>query len=150
MEENIMSTKEIQEKLVDNMKQWQGIENASIASTGKIMEKTDNPVIRQIMEIIQQDSSMHYRVQALIVSSLEEKSLTLSTDEMADVWDMVEKHIQLEKKTIELAKEALDVIKDEKMVIQEYLLNYLMIDEEKHNTILAALEKIKAGMYPYG
>ena len=29
-----MSTKEIQEQLVDNMKRWQRIENGAVASTG--------------------------------------------------------------------------------------------------------------------
>jgi len=36
------------------------------------------------------------------------------------------------------------------MVIQEYLLNYLLMDEEKHDRMLETLEKIKSGMYPYG
>jgi hypothetical protein len=36
------------------------------------------------------------------------------------------------------------------MVVQEYLLHYLMEDEEKHNSILKQLETIKKGMYPYG
>jgi hypothetical protein len=62
---------------------------------------------------------------------------------------MIEKHIQLEKKTIELAQEALDALKGKKMLVQEYLLNYLMEDEAKHNKILDNLEKIKGGMYPY-
>jgi len=36
------------------------------------------------------------------------------------------------------------------MVVQEYLLNYLQEDEQKHDHLLSALEKIKKGMYPYG
>jgi hypothetical protein len=145
-----MSTKEIQESLVDNMKRWQKIENASIASTGKIIEKTENPVIRQVMEIIQQDSSMHYRVQGLIASSLEEKAISLTPEELAEIWELVEQHLQLEKKTIELAEEALGAIKGKKMVVQEYLLHYLLTDETKHDALLASLNKIKSGMYPYG
>ncbi|MFC1564369.1 hypothetical protein ACFL6G_05495 [candidate division KSB1 bacterium] len=145
-----MSTKEVQEKLVDNMKKWQKIENASIHSTGKIMDNTENQAIRQVMEIIQQDSSMHYRVQGLIADSLTKEAFSLNPEELADVWDMIESHIKLEKQTIEYAKEALDALKGKKMVIQEYFLNYLMIDEEKHNQLLDTLEKIKSGMYPYG
>ena len=145
-----MSTKEVQEKLVENMRKWQKIENASIVSTGRIMEKTDNKVIREVMEIIQRDSLSHYDVQDLIVSSFEEKAFSLSTDELADVWDMIEHHINLEKKTIEYAKEALEALKGRKLVIQEYLLNYLLMDEEKHDRMLETLEKIKSGMYPYG
>lgn len=145
-----MKTKEVQEKIVDNMKRWQKIENASVASTGKVIEKTENPVVRIVMEIIQRDSQMHYRIQEMIADSLESKTITLTPDELASVWDLIEKHIKLEEKTVELANEALDALKGKKMVVQEYLLNYLLIDEQKHDAILNSLETIKKGMYPYG
>ena len=145
-----MSTKEIQEQIVKNMKQWQKIENASVASTGAVMEKTANPVVRLVMEIIQRDSQMHYRIQEMIADSLETKAITLTPEELGDVWDMIEKHIALERKTVEYANEALGALKGKKMVVQEYLLNYLLIDEEKHNSILDTLGTIKKGMYPYG
>ena len=50
-----MSTKEIQEQIVGNMRQWQKIENASVASTGNVIEKTGNPIVRQSR--IQDDQS---------------------------------------------------------------------------------------------
>ncbi len=145
-----MSTKEIQEKIIDNMKRWQKIENASVSSTGNIMEKTDNKIVRMVMEIIQHDSQMHYRVQELIASSLESETVTVTPEELAEIWSQVEKHIELEKKTVEFANEALESLKGKKMVVQEYLLQYLLTDENKHNKILSDLETIKKGMYPYG
>ncbi|PKK83120.1 MAG: hypothetical protein CVT49_09940 [candidate division Zixibacteria bacterium HGW-Zixibacteria-1] len=144
-----MSTKEIQEKIVDNMRRWQKIENASVASTGRVIEKTDNPIVRLVMELIQRDSQFHYRVQQMIADSLESKAIALSPDELGDVWGMIEDHIRLEEKTVELAQEALAALKGKKMLVQEYLLNYLLEDELKHNKILDHLQKIKAGMYPY-
>ena len=145
-----MTTKEIQEKITSNMRRWQKIENASVASTGAVIEKTNNPIVRLVMEIIQRDSQMHYRIQELIADSLESKTITLSPDELESVWDLIEKHILLEKKTVELANEALAALKGKKRVVQEYLLEYLLIDEEKHNKVLDSLETIKKGMYPYG
>ena len=145
-----MSTKEIQESIVSNMKNWQKIEDASIASTGEFFTKTTNPVVRLIMEIIQRDSMMHHRVQQLIADSLESKTITMNPEELSEIWSLVEKHIELEKKTVKYAGEALSAIKGKKMLIQEYLLNYLLIDENKHNHLLNDLEKIKKGMYPYG
>jgi hypothetical protein len=145
-----MKTKEIQDKLIANMKTWQKIENASVASTGKVIEKTDNPIVRMVMEIIQRDSQMHYRIQDMIVDSFEKETLRLNPDELADVWTMIEQHIELEKKTVELAEEALSVLAKKKMVVQEYLLQYLLEDENKHNHILESLGTIKKGMYPYG
>lgn len=148
--ENLMSTKEIQEEIVSNMRRWQKIENASVASTGNVIEATENPIVRIIMEIIQRDSQMHYRVQEMIADSLESKSLTMTPEELAEVWDKIEKHIELEKKTVEMAEKAISALKGKKMVVQEYLLDYLLIDENKHNKILDTLGTIKKGMYPYG
>lgn len=145
-----MSTKEIQEQIVDNMRRWQKIENGAVASTGMVIDKTENPIVRLVMEIIQRDSQMHYRVQELIAESLTTKTITLTPEELGDVWDMVEKHIDLERKTVEMAEEALNAIKGKKMVVQEYLLQYLLEDENKHNHILDSMATIKNGMYPYG
>ena len=145
------STKDIQDKLVDNMKKWQKIENAAVAQTGAIMDKTDNAVIKIVMEIIQRDSQMHHRVQQLIVDTLESQAVTLSPDDLAHVWTQIEGHIHTEKETIALAKDSLAAIQNRKgMVIQGYLLEFLKVDEQKHDMLLDALEKIKGGMYPYG
>ncbi|TKJ42159.1 hypothetical protein CEE37_00340 [candidate division LCP-89 bacterium B3_LCP] len=145
-----MSTKEIQENLATDMDHWMQIEDAAVASTGAIIEKTGNPVVRLVMEIIQRDSLMHHRIQEFIKDTITREPVSLTPDELADVWTMVEKHIEIEKKTVETAENAIDSIKDKKMVVQEYLLNYLLIDEKKHDSLLATLETIKKGMYPYG
>jgi hypothetical protein len=146
----LLSTKEIQQDIIANMRDWQKVENASIASTSRIIEDTENPVVRLVMEVIQRDSHMHYRVQDLVAGSLESRAITLSPEELGKVWTAIEEHIALEKKTIELAKKALGLLKGRKMVVQEYLLHYLLMDEEKHTSILEQLGTIKKGMYPYG
>ncbi|HOO89788.1 MAG TPA: hypothetical protein PLA74_03090 [Syntrophales bacterium] len=145
-----MTTKEIQSKLIETMREWQKIENASVSSTGQVIEKTDNSIIRLIMEIIQRDSQTHYRIQEFITESLESKAVSLEPQELAGVWNMIERHIKLEKRTVELANEAKVALQGKKMVVQEYLIDYLLVDEEKHNHILENLSTIKKGMYPYG
>ena len=146
-----MSLKEAQEKIVENMERWKKIEDSSVASTGKIIEKTENPIVRLVMEIIQRDSQMHHRVQELIADSLTTKTLTLTPEELGGVWEMIEQHVKLENATTKLARESLDAIgKAKGMAVQAYLLSYLLKDEEKHEAILSDLAKIKSGMYPYG
>ena len=145
-----MSVKEIQQQIVANLKKWQKIEDATVATTGMIIEKTDNPVVHLVMEIIQRDSQMHYRIQEWIADSLETKTVTLSYEELDKIWSLIERHIELEKKTVAMAQQSLDAIKGKKMVIQEYLLNYLAEDEKKHNNLLAHLEGIKKGMRATG
>lgn len=145
-----MSTKEFQGELKETLKTWMKVENASVSSTARVIEKTGNPVIRMIMEIIQRDSQFHYRIQEYMTAILDGKTVTLNPDELESIWDGIEKHIEIEKNTIDLAEKAIASLKGRKMVVLEYLLNYLLIDEQKHNEILSSLAKIKKGMYPYG
>jgi len=145
-----MSTKEIQEQIVQNMKKWQKIENASVAQMSAIIERTQNPVIQIVMEIIQSDSQMHHRVQQMILDSFEREAIVLTPEDLGQIWDLVEKHIAMEEETVQLAEKSLAALKGKKMVVQEYLLNYLKTDENKHDRLLESLEKIKSGMYPYG
>lgn len=145
-----MSTKEVQEAIYENMEAWKKIENASVASTGQIIEKTGNPVIRLVMEIIQHDSQMHYRVQEFIQHSLREQAVSMNPEELEKVWKLVENHIKIEEKTIKMARASLEALKKRKMVVCEYLINYLMKDEKKHNDLLSEMAIIKKGMYPYG
>ena len=145
-----MSTKEAQEQIVANMTKWQKIENASVSSTGRIIEQTENPIVRLVMEIIQRDSQMHYRVQELIKDSLTTKAIALSPDEVGKVWAAIEKHAELEQQTVALATDSLRAIEGKKgMLVQAYLLEFLLRDEEKHDLLLAKLDEIKRGMYPY-
>ncbi|MBC8424033.1 hypothetical protein H8E07_07905 [bacterium] len=143
------TTKEIQKNLAATMRDWQRIEDASVSSTGQIIEKTDNELIRMVMEIIQADSKMHYRVQELIASSVETKAVSLTPDELSAVWGSIRKHIKMEKDMVKYVRETLEQLKGRKMLVQEYLLNYLKADEVKHDYLLATLEEVKKGMYPY-
>ena len=138
--------KELNEKLISTLKKWQKVEDDSVKSTSEIIDKTKNPVVKQVMEIIKQDSAMHKKVQQLIIDSFEKEALTLTPEELSDVWSMVENHIELEKETIRLAEESR---KNTKNFVIRYLLGYLMTDEQKHNDILQKMEDVKSGVYPY-
>lgn len=138
-----MKTNELQEKLVSDLQRWQQIEIESVSSTGKIIEKSGNPVVQMMMEIVQRDSQAHARVQQLIIDSMEREAITLTTEDLAEVSGMVESHIQLEKRTVEVAEETLATIEGRKMLVQQYLLNYLLEDEKKHLAMLGRLEGLK-------
>jgi hypothetical protein len=143
----MVNQKETNEKLVATMKQWQGIEDDSIKSTTEIIKISENPLVHLVMEIIRQDSVMHRRVQQLIIDHFEKKPITINPDELASFWDMVEAHDAMEKKTIKLAEESLENTNSH---LAKYLLEYLLTDEKKHDSLLEEMEKIKKGMYPYG
>jgi len=134
------------EELQTTLRRWQEIEDASVAHTTALMERTKNPLIRLIMEIIRQDSVMHKRVQQVILDSLEQQAFTLTPEELADIWDMVEKHAELEKETLVLAEKAR---RNCRLFVQRHLLTYLIEDEQKHDRLMTQLEDFKRGIYPY-
>jgi len=135
------------EKLVSALRQWQTIERKAIDSCANIMEKTDNALIRQIMEIIRNDSVQHHRVQQFIIDSLTKEQVRLTPEELGEIWDEITAHDEVERETIELAKE---LRKEWRFFVQKALLDYLIIDEEKHDTLLKSLEDFKKNLYPYG
>jgi len=134
-------------QLVDALRRWQAIERESINHTAEMMEKTDNLLVRQILEIIRNDSVQHHRVQQFIIDSLTKTPIHLKPEDLGEIWDEIEKHDAAEREVIELGKKMRD---DCTMFVQRTLLDYLIYDEEKHDKILGDLEKFKKNLYPYG
>ncbi len=133
-------------RLIDMLRRWQGLERQAIEHTAAIMEKTPNPLIRQILEIIRNDSVQHHRVQQFIIDSMTTTPVTLTPEELGAVWTEIETHDALEREVIELGKQMRD---DCRFPVQRTLLDYLIADEEKHDTLLGNLEKFKSQLYPY-
>lgn len=144
------SKKELQARLVDTLRKWQQLEERSAASAAEIVEASDHPLLRQVMEIIRSDSERHREVQQLVIDTLTERAPSLTPEQMADVWDRVEEHVELEQSMIRSVEEALAGVSGQSLMIQEYLLRYLLADERKHQTLLTELDRIKRGMVPYG
>jgi len=128
------------------LRKWQEIEDHSVASTTSIIEKTKNSLIRLVMEIIRQDSMMHKKVQQFLIDSLEKEAVSLTPEELGEIWESVERHAELEKETIRLAEEAR---KDCRLFVQQHLLTYLIEDEKLHDRLLGQLEDFKRRIYPY-
>ena len=139
--------KERTEKLLKTMREWQQIERRAIEVTTKIMEKTDNSLIRQFMEIIRNDSVQHHRVQQFIIDSLTKQPVHLTHEELGQIWDEIQAHDKVEKKTIAMA----EACKEEcAFFVQRSLLTYLIADEKKHDLILQELEAFKESLTHLG
>lgn len=142
-----MKTKDIQEDLVKTMRQWQGIERQSIASTGAVIGKTTSPLIQLVMEIIQNDSQLHHRVQQFIIDSIDSAPVPVSPEDMREISSLIDAHLKLEDEMVSAVNTAISHVKGRKMGVQEYLLNFLVEDEKKHANLLTALATIKSGLY---
>jgi hypothetical protein len=128
------------EETVGLLREWQGLERQAIETTAEIMEQTDNLLIRQIMEIIRNDSVQHHRVQQFIIDVMTREAVTLSRGDMAEVWTKLEEHDELERRTIEMAKDLKEKSTDP---VATLLLDYLIRDEQKHDTLLMELDALK-------
>jgi hypothetical protein len=135
-----MSTRELQQQLLANLREWQKLENAQITLVGKVLEETSSPVVSLVMEIIQRDSQMHHRVQQLIIDSLESEVISVDPDDLARVKQRLENHLEMEDETVRLARQSLDALAGKGLALQELLLDFLLRDEQKHRDLLAALE----------
>ncbi len=142
-----MSKREAEEQLVEILREWQHVETRTVVQTAQIMDRTRHPVLRLVMEIIQSDSAMHFRVQELLLETLERKALTLTVDDLTAIWDAVEAHVAAERRTGELVAAAQQALEGTKNVVQQYLLSYLAQDEKKHDRLLENLALIKRGMF---
>jgi len=144
-----LTTKEIREDLVKRMQHWQVVERQSVASTTAVLEKTSHPLLRLVMEIINRDSELHERIQQFIVDAVETKPITLTPEDLADVSAPLDHHLRLEDQMVEAVNASVEAIRGHKMLIEEYLLDFLVQDEKKHAAMLRSLDKVKRGIYPY-
>ena len=131
------------DKMVEVLRRWQGLERDAINTTAEIMEKTENLLIRQIMEIIRNDSVQHHRVQQFLIDTMTKKPVRLAPEDMAEIWSEIEAHDELERETIAIAKELKEECADP---VARIILDYLIVDEQKHDTILGQLEELKRHM----
>ena len=131
------------QEMLDVLRQWQGIERQAMNDTAEIMEQTDNPLIRMVMEIIRHDSLMHHRVQQFLVDSVTKENVTVTREEVAEIWEKIEEHDKMERRTIALATE----LRDKAWTpVHKVLLDYLLTDEKKHDGLLGQLNEVKVGM----
>jgi Cdc6-like AAA superfamily ATPase len=128
---------ELERELVQRMKKWQSVEDASLRMTKEIRARSKNPFVQLVMEIIAHDSAMHKRVQQFIIDSVEKEEVSFEPEDLNEIWDLVEKHAEEEKEAIALAGEAQKNSDD--LFIPRYLFAYLREDERKHDLLIDRL-----------
>ncbi len=128
------------EEMVSVLREWQGLERQAMNDTAEIMEKTPSPLIRIVMEIIRHDSLMHHRVQQFLIDSVTKDAVTVTREDIADVWEHLEAHDRAERRTIQMAE---DLRKKAWSPVHKLLLDYLLKEEGKHDALIAQLDAFK-------
>ena len=130
------------ENMVNVLREWQGIERQAMISTAKISEKTESTLIRLIMDIIRHDSHLHHRVQQFLIDGVTKQATVVTREDVVAVWESIEEHDAVEKKTIELAEQ----LKDAWSPVDKLLLEYLLRSESLHDSLLEQLSEFKSDM----
>lgn len=128
------------DEMVDVLREWQALERKAMNDTAEVMERTSSPLIRIVMEIIRHDSLMHHRVEQFLIDSVTKEAVTVTRDDIVAVWDRLEEHDRAERRTIEMA-EALR--KKAWSPVHKLLLDYLLREEGKHDSLIAQLDAFK-------
>jgi hypothetical protein len=131
------------DEMVTVLRKWQGLERQAMNDTAEIMEKTNSPLIRVMMEIIRHDSLMHHRVQQFLIDSVTKEAVTVSREDIVEIWEKIEAHDRMEKKTLEMAEKLKEQSWDS---THRTLLEYLLRDEAKHDTLLGQLNQMKSDL----
>ncbi len=134
-------------KMVHELRRWQRIERQSVDQMADLMEATDNALVRQMAEIIRNDSVQHHRVQQFLIDTLTKEAPAFSPEELATIWDKIEQHQETEKVAVRIAKTLRSTCW---LPVHKMILDYILTDEEKHDKLLDQLAEFKKGMYPYG
>ena len=135
-----MARKFDKDAVLDLLDQWLVAEDETIEQTKKIGSATENDSIKIFMDIIRTDSAKHKRIQDFLKKALTAQSPVVSFDEIGDISQMVNDHLELEQKTVDYGNE---LVKDVNLPVVKELLEYLLEDEQKHVRLLKSLAAMK-------
>ena len=129
---------ETTEEFLHIIKEWQALEEKTIASAAELIGKGNNSLVTMTMEMIKHDSAKHKVMLQMILDNLTKEAVHLSPDELAPLSAMLSKHMEVEAKSIALAGDAL---KHSELAVTRHILTALLDDETKHHSQLHFLNE---------
>jgi adenine-specific DNA methylase len=123
------------EKVKAMAKELVKIEEQVIELTEKTINQAENPTVKYLMRAIQHDSRKHADLGRAALEILEYEKI-LGTKERKEVWDLLKKHDEMEKKHREFVAEIKSITKTPAL---QYIFEQIWADEKKHHAILETL-----------
>lgn len=121
---------------------WILIEDKSIDNTNDVMSKSDNPIVKSMINLIKMDSEKHKCILETIRLSLN-STVEFNIDDLMVVDSLVEKHSQLEEHEVATAEQAVQM---SSLPIPKFLLEHLLQDERSHDAYVQELDELKVYM----
>jgi rubrerythrin len=123
------------DKVKDMVKQLIKTEEEVVDLTEKAINKAENPAIKYLLRGIQHDSRKHADFGRASLEILEFKAV-VGAKEREEVWDLLKRHSDMEKKHREFVSEIKYLTKTPAL---QYLFEQIWGDEKKHHMILETL-----------
>ena len=123
------------DKLRNMVNQLIKTEEEVVDLTGKAFDKAENAAVKYLLRGIQHDSRKHADFGRAALEILEFKAI-VGAKERKEVWDLLEKHSDLEKKHREFVAEIKYLTKTPAL---QYIFEQIWEDEKKHHMILETL-----------
>jgi len=127
------------EKSIDELKnmvnQLIKTEEEVVALTEKAINKAENAAIKYLLQGIQHDSRKHADFGRAALEILEFKTI-VGTKERKEVWDLLKKHSDMEKKHREFVAQIKYLTKTPAL---QFIFEQIWEDEKKHHMILETL-----------
>ena len=126
--------------LRDLIRKWKVIEDTTIKSCTAILKKSSNPIVQTLTNAIKNDSEKHKAILQLIMDSQTKKAIVLTSEDLADVAALLDKHVVIEQQAIDMANEAIEMSRD---AIVTQLLKLILDDEKKHKKLAVQMNDLK-------
>jgi rubrerythrin len=130
-----MVTKESIDELKKVVNQLIQTEEEVIDLTEKAISKAENATVKYLLQGIQHDSRKHADFGRAALEILEFKTV-VGVKERKEVWDLLKKHTDMERKHREFVAEIKSLTKTPAL---QYIFEQIWGDEKKHHMILETL-----------
>jgi len=130
-----MGYEESIDKLKNRVNQLVRTEEEVVDLTEKAIKKAENATIKYLLRAIQHDSRKHADFGRAALEILEFKTV-VGVKERKEVWDLLKKHADMEKKHREFVAEIKYLTKTPAL---QYIFEQIWADEKRHHMILETL-----------
>jgi rubrerythrin len=130
-----MANEESSDRLKNAVNQLIKTEEEVVDLTGKAIDKAENAAVKYLLQGIQHDSRKHADFGRAALEILGFKAI-VGAKERKEVWDLLEKHNDMEKKHREFVAEIKYLTKTPAL---QYIFEQIWEDEKKHHMILETL-----------
>jgi hypothetical protein len=133
-------------QLTKLIRSWIRIEENIIEATNEKLDGLKDSLLKTFIECIRDDSKRHRELLNLAINDIGGKDL-LTEEDKGVLEDFINQHVHIEQEAVEIAEASLKLTSSPAVRL---ILDYLLLDEKKHDHLmfeLAKLDQLKRPKY---